>query len=103
MGAVERYNIASDEDFQHRVEMILFNRAAAVLDDEPGEQDAIYISAAKRVVNGLIPVAAFCKILVNDETLGPLVDAAASQSAVVDGEILAAMAWAIEVLAAGQI
>ena len=103
MGAVERYTIASDEDFQHRVEMILFNRASAVLDDVPGTHDDLKVAAAKRVVNGLIPIAAFCKILVNDETLGPLVDAAASQSALADGEILAAMTWAIEVLAAGQI
>jgi hypothetical protein len=98
MGSAKRASIAADVDFQARVEMVLYYNAADILSAEEGTYGDNAIATAKKVVNGLIPIANFCKLLVMEDTFGPLVDAAANVDALTDGQINTAVPIMIVVL-----
>ena len=103
MSAMQRYTMATDETFQARVRAQLFKGTVVVLLAGVPTYTALQVAAAKRVLNGLIPIEAFCLTLCNDATFGPLVDAAANEAALTDAQIMTGCTATVSVFGKGQI
>lgn len=104
MAALDRYNMAVNTTFQARVQAKLFQATVLVLTVGAPTYNAVQIAAAKRVLNRLVPIEAFCLALCNDATFGPLVDSAGgNQATLTDNQIMAGCSATINVFAAGQI
>lgn len=104
MAALDRYTMATNTTFQARVRAQLFKATVLVLTTGAPTYTAVQIGAAKRVLNGLVPIEAFCLTLCNDATFGPLVDSAGgNQATLTDAQIMAGCSATVNVFAAGQI
>ena len=103
MSAMDRYNMATDTTFQARVQNQLFRATVLVLTTGGPTYTPVQIAAAKRVLNGLVPIPTFCMLLCNDATFGPLVDAAETEADLSDNQIMAGCGETVKVFAAGQI
>jgi hypothetical protein len=95
--------MAMDETFQARMETTLFKAAVTVLSADPGVYTPVRVAAAKRIINGYIPIRTFCLAAVNDPDLGGLIDDGAVVGALTDQLLMAAAAATVGVMAAGAI
>jgi hypothetical protein len=95
--------MATNSDFQARVQSQLYKAAVVVLNTGAPTYEAVQIAAAKRILNGYVLIQPFCLALCNDTTFGPLVDAAATEGDLTDNQIMTGCVATVDVFAAGQI